>query len=160
MATPAGVVGARIYTSATPLTNVEGAADAIGDFTGLTIDTEIGLVTDMGELGRQFDMVPLQEVATGRTHKLKGGHNDGQMSLVVGQDLSDSGQAALKSYAEASNQNTYPFKVTLVGAPASFDTIYFGAKVMSFRTRMGAVNNPVTAMVNLEINTPIFTGAA
>lgn len=154
-----GTLGARLYTSATPLTDVEGAADAIGDFQGLTIATEIGLIENFGEFGRVFDPVTFQAVADGRTYKLKGGYNEGNIQLTLGQDLSDAGQAALKSYAEATNQNTYPFKVTLVGADASYDTIYFGAKVMSFRTQMGAANAVVKAMVTLEINTPIYTGA-
>ena len=78
-----GVLGARLYTSGTPLTNVEGAADAIGDFQGLTIATEIGLIESMGELGRVFDPVPFQAVADGRTYKLRGGHNDGQFQLTM-----------------------------------------------------------------------------
>jgi hypothetical protein len=155
-----GTLGARLYTSATPLTNVEAAADAITDFQGLTVATEIGLIESVGELGRVFDVVPFQAVADGRTYKLKGGFNDGQLTLTVGQDLTDAGQVALKSYAEASNQNTYPFKVVLVGADASYDTIHFGAKVMSFRTQLGAANAVIRATVVLEINTPIFTGAS
>lgn len=154
-----GTLGARLYTSATPLTDVEAAADAIGDFQGLTIATEIGLIENFGEFGRQFDAVTFQAVKDGRTYKLKGGYNEGNIQLTLGQDLSDSGQAALKAYAEATNQNTYPFKITLVGADASYDTIYFGAKVMSFRTQMGAANAVIKAMVTLEINTPIYTGA-
>lgn len=155
-----GTLGARLYTSATPLTNLTTAADAIADFTALTITTEVGLIESFGELGRLFDLVPFQAVADGRTYKLKGGYNEGNIQLTVGQDLSDAGQAALKAYAEATDQNTYPFKIILVGADANFDTIYFGAKVMSFRTQLGAVNSVMKAMVTLEINTPIFTGAA
>jgi hypothetical protein len=156
----AGTLGARIYVSATPLTDIEGSADAIGDFSGLTYDSEVGLIESFGEFGRQFDLATFQAVKDGRTYKLKAGFNDGQLQLTVGQDLSDAGQAALKSYAQATDQNTYPFKITLVGAGASFDTIYFGAKVMSFRTQMGAANAVVKAMVTLEVNTPIFTGAS
>lgn len=156
----AGTLGARLYTSATALVNIEAAADAIGDFTGLTIATEIGLIENLGELGRVFDPVTFQAIADGRTYKLKGGYNDGNIQMTVGQDLTDAGQALLKSYGNASDQNTYPFKMTLVGADAAFDTIYFGAKVMSFRTQMGAVNSVVRAMITLDINTPIFTGAA
>lgn len=154
------VLGTRLYTSATALVDIDGSADAIGDFTGLTIATEIGLVENFGELGRVFEMVPFVSVAEGRTRKLKGAYNDGQIQLTVGQDLSDAGQLALKTYADASNQNTYPFKMVLVGADASYDTIYFGAKVMSFRTQLGSANSVVKAMITLEINTTIFTGAA
>lgn len=156
----AGTLGARLYASATALVNIEAAADAIGDFTGLTIATEVGLIENFGEFGRVFAPVNFQAVSDGRMYKLKGGFDDGNIQLTVGQDISDAGQALLKSYGEASNQNTYPFKITLVGADANFDTIYFGAKVMSYRTQMGSVNSVIKALVTLDINTPIFTGAA
>ena len=154
-----GVLGARLYTSATPLADVDGSADAIGDFQGLTIATEIGLIGSMSEYGRVYDVVTFQDIATGRTHKLKGANNDGQFQITIAQDLTDAGQVALKSYV-AADQNTYPFKVTLLGADASFDTVYFGAKVMSFRTTLGSVNTTIQATIILEINTPIFTGAS
>lgn len=159
MANPTGTLAAHLYTSATPLVDVAGSADAIGDFQGLTIATEIALITNFGDFGRVFTPVTFQSVAEGRAYKLKGGYDDGEIQLSLGQDLSDAGQAALKAYAEASDQNTYPFKITLTGANASYDTIYFGAKVMSFRTSMGGVNDVVRAMVSLQINTSIFTGA-
>jgi len=155
-----GALGARMYTSATPLSNLTTAADAISDFQGLTIATEIGLIENFGEFGRQFEMVPFQAVSDGRTFKLKGGFNDGQMTLVVGQDLSDTGQAAMKAYADASNQNTYPFKLTISGADAAHDTYYFGALVMSWRVNLGSVNNAIRATAMLEVNTPIFEGAS
>jgi hypothetical protein len=154
-----GALGAKLYTSATPLTNITTAADAISDFQGLTIATELGLIENFGEFGKQFDLVTFQAVSDGRTYKLKGGYNDGQMTIVVGQDLSDSGQAAMKTAAEASNQNTYPFKMTITGADASFDTYYFGAKAMYWRVNIGAVNNAIRATLMLEVNTPIFVGA-
>lgn len=160
MAAPTGTLGAKLYTSATPLTDIAGSADAIGDFQGLTIATEVALITNFGEFGRVFQNVEFQSVGEGRTYKLKGGYNDGQIQLGLGQDLSDAGQAALKAYADASDQNTYPFKIVLVGADASYDTIYFGAKVMSFRTQMGGLNDTIRSMVTLEINTTIFTGAS
>lgn len=132
-----GTLGAVLYTSATPMTNVDAAADSIGDFQGLTITTEVGLIDNFGEFGKQFDLVTFQPVKDGRTRKFKGGYNSGQIQLTMGQDLTDAGQAALKAYADAANQNAYPFKITLVGADSSYDTIFFAARVMSFRTQMG-----------------------
>lgn len=154
-----GVLGMRIYTSATPLADTDGAADAIGDFQGLTIATEIGLVESFDSMGRVFTNVPFTAIGDGRTRKAKGSYDDGTVQMVVAQDLSDAGQAALKAYADASDQNVYPFKVTILGAPANFDTYYFGARVMSYRSQFGSVNNTVKAAIQLEIDTTIFTGA-
>lgn len=154
-----GVLGARLYTSATAMTNVEGAADAIGDFQALTIATEVGLIQSLGDFGKQFEVVPFVDVASGRTYKIRGAHNNGQFTITVAQDLTDGGQAALKSYVTG-DQNTYPFKMTLTGADASYDTVYFGAKVMSYRTTMGGANSILIATIMLELNTDIYIGAS
>jgi hypothetical protein len=100
----------------------------------------------------------VQLVATGRTHKIRGGNDDGQFSVTLAQDFSDAGQAALLA-AVAGNQNTLPFKGILVGADANYDTIYFGAKVMGVRTQLGGANSVLSATVTMEINTPIYQGA-
>lgn len=156
----AGTLGARLYISNTPLVDIEAAADSIADFSGLTYDNEVGLIENVGEVGRVFDLATFQAVADGRMFKLKAGFNDGQMAMTVGQDLSDAGQAALRAYANSPDQNTYPVKITLNGADASFDTMYFGVKVMSFRTQLGAANTVIKAAVQLEVNTPLFIGAS
>lgn len=154
-----GVLGAKLYVGPTALADIEGAADAIGDFTALSSPTEIGLIESIGEFGKVFDLVPFQGVATGRMYKFKGGYNQGQLTVTVAADLTDAGQAVMKTYADAQDQNTYPFKLTINGADASFDTVYFGGKVMSFRFVMGAVNTIVKATIQIEINTDVFIGA-
>ncbi len=166
MATPTGALGAKLFVHPTALINITDAADTLADFKALfdsvtaPLPVEIGLIENFGEMGRQFDVVPFQAVADGRTWKLKGGYNDGQMTLVVGQDLSDAGQFHMKTVAEASNQNTYPFKMTIVGAATTFDTYYWGAKVTSWRINVGAVNNTIRATAMMEVDTSIFVGAA
>lgn len=159
MAIATGNLGARIYTSATPLVDIEAAVDAVADFTALTITTEIGLVESFGELGRVFDTVPFTPLATGRVYKLKGQYNDGRFEVMCASDLGDSGQSAVRGYSVAADQNNYPFKITLLGADASYDTIYFGAKVMSYVRTGGGANSIWRARISLEINTPIYTNA-
>lgn len=155
----AGTLGAQLFVSATPLANTEAAADTIGDFTGLTIATEVGLIESMGEFGKQYDLASFQAVGDGRMRKLKGGFNEGNLALVCGLDLSDPGQAALKTYADAADQNAYPVKLTIV-TESGTDTYYFGVKVMSFRTVLGSVNNVVKVNISLEITTGVFTDAS
>src|ERR1044072_972305 len=135
----AGTLGARVFLSSTPLTDAETVND-ITDLSGLTINTEVGLVENVGEFGKSFELVTFQAVGDGRTRKLKGPYNSGTLSMVCGMDLGDAGQAALKDIADSLDQETYPFKVTILGANPSFDTAYFGAKVMSYRIVMGAAN--------------------
>lgn len=154
-----GILGMTMFTSATALTNIEGAADAIGDFTALTIATAIGLVENFPPIGRIFQDVPFTALG-GRVYHLKGAYDMAPGPLVLGADFSDAGQLALKGYAEAVDQATYPFKLVLVGADASYDTIYFGAKVMSCVLQMGDANTVLRANIQLGFNTPMFIGAA
>ena len=154
-----GVLGATISVSTTAIANPLTVA-AITDLnTGFTY-TEIAQVENAGEFGQVFETVSFQNVKTGQKQKFKGGFDYGQMQLALGQDLSDAGQLALRGYATTQDQNTYAFKVTLSGGNASFDTIYFGAKVMSYKTVLTTVTNVVKATVSLEINTQIFIGAS
>lgn len=153
-----GVLGTRLYVGPTPLVDIEAAADAIADFTALTIAVEVGLIENVGEFGKVFDKVTFQAVADGRTYKLKGGYDEGSLQLTVGSDLTDAGQALLFQYGNASDQNVYPFRISLTGVDASWDNVYFGGKVFSYRQQLGAVNTVIRAQVTIEILTPIFFG--
>ncbi len=155
-----GALGAKLYLNDTAMLAAVVASSSISDFQGYTITTELGFIENFGELGRVFQSVTFQETGSGRTIKLKGGYNEGQMQLTLGQDLSDAGQAFLKTHADASNQNTYPFKIILVGAPAAFTYVYFGAQCLSFKTNPGGANSVIKAMTTLEINTPIYYGSS
>jgi hypothetical protein len=154
-----GVLGARLFVGAVALVDIEAAADAIADFTALSSGIEVGLIENLGEFGKVFDLVTFQAIADGRTYKLKGGYNEGSLQMTVASDLTDAGQALLFAYGNAQDQNNYPFKITLTGVDASFDTVYFGAKVFSYRQQLGTVNNIIKATINIEINTPVFIGA-
>ncbi|MGE4044461.1 MAG: hypothetical protein AB7F35_06385 [Acetobacteraceae bacterium] len=172
----AATVGARLYTSAVALENVATAADEIGDFFSIETNIECGMVENISDFGRAFDTVTFVELAEGRTRKLKGSYNDGLIRLTVGQDMTDLGQQALRSFADLSDQNTYPFRIvlvrgasyvsedgdTVVGDPdgaiiwAPGDSFYFGAKVLAFRTVIDNAGAIVRARMLLEVNTPIF----
>lgn len=155
-----GTLGARLFVGDTPMVNIEAAADAIADFTSLSVGTEVGLIESLGEFGKMFDLVTFQAIATGRTYKFKGGYNQGSLDLVCASDLTDIGQAMLYAFGSSQDQNTYPFKLTLNGADPLWDTVYFGGKVFSYRFVAGAVNNVVKANIKVEINTDVFIGAA
>jgi len=160
MAGSFGVLGSRLYVGDTALVNIEDAADALADFTSLSLSAEVGLIESIGNFGKVFDLVTFQAIKDGRTYKFKGGYNGGSLQMVVASDITDTGQALLQTFANSPSQSTYPFKITLNGADAMFDTIYFGGKVFSYEFVLGAVNNVVKANVRVEVNTEIFIGAA
>lgn len=151
-----GTLGAQLFIAAAPLASIVGLS--ITSFQSLTY-TAVGFVENLGEFGRQFEKVTFQAVNDARTLKLKGPYDDGSMQLTVGADISDAGQAILFSAGNAVDQNTYPIKVTVVGADVYNDVIYFGGKVMSFRFQAGAANSVFRALVAMEVNTQVFVGA-
>lgn len=153
-----GVLGTRMYVGATPLANIFAAADALADFTGLSVSSEVGQVESMGNLGKKFQVVTFQAIADGRTIKLKGGYDPGSLPLVVASDTTDPGQILLETYGNAADQNNYPFLITLNGNDPTKDAIWFGGLVTSYERVISSVNNVIKANVQIEVNTPIILG--
>lgn len=156
MASPQGVLGTRLFISDAAIAST---IDTEREFSAQSW-TEVGLITQFGEYGRVYDLVTFQQVYDGRTFKLKGGYNDGQMTLTVGQDLSDDGQELLYNAANAATQDNWGFRIEFNDAPSSVggpSTVFFRALPMSFRSTLGAVNAVFSATSMLEINSPIVT---
>ena len=131
--------GASIgISSAAPATfNVAG-------YSALTF-TNIGEVTDLGEFGREYNLITHNPIDTRATKKLKGSYNEGQISLTVALDTGDAGQNLCKTASESDAD--YYIKITLQNGA----DYYFPAKVMSFKVGVGSVDNVVTATITLEI---------
>ena len=109
--------------------------------------TNIGEVTDLGEFGREYNLITHNPIDTRATKKLKGSYNEGQIALTVALDTADAGQNIAKT-ASTSDADYY-FKVTMQNGAA----YYFPAKVMTFKRAVGSVDNVVTASISLEITT-------
>lgn len=156
MASPQGVLGTRLFISDAAIAST---IDTEREFSAQSW-TEVGLITQFGEYGRVFDPVTFQAIYDGRTYKLKGGYNDGQMSITVGQDLSDTGQDLLFDAAQATTQDNWGFRIEFNDPPSSVGgptTVFFRGLPMSFRTTLGAVNSVLSATAMMEINSPIIT---
>lgn len=107
--------------------------------------TNIGEVTDLGEFGREYNLITHNPLATRGTVKLKGSFNEGSISLQLGLDTDDAGQILAK--AASVSDNDYSFKVTTQNG----DDYYFQAKVMSFKVGVGSVDSVTTATITLEL---------
>lgn len=156
MASPQGVLGTRLFISDAAIAST---IDTEREFSAESW-TEVGLITQFGEYGRVYDLVTFQQVYDGRTFKLKGPYNDGQLTLTVGQDLSDAGQELLYDAANASTQDNWGFRIEFNDPPSSVggpSTVFFRALPMSFRSTLGAVNAVFSATSMLEINSTIIT---
>lgn len=114
---------------------------------------EVGEVTNIPEFGRAYEEVTFASLGNRAVQKFKGTYNDGTITVQLGRDVSDVGQAAIQ--AALDDDFDYNFKVTLNDASAvsgSHPTIiYFKAKVMSYTTNIGAPNQVVQASAQLGI---------
>lgn len=107
--------------------------------------TAVGEVVNLGEFGREYNVITHNPVGTRGTVKKKGSFNEGQIALQVGLDTDDAGQILLK--AAAASDNDYSFRITTQNG----DKYYFQAQVSSFKVGVGGVDDITSATINLEI---------
>lgn len=109
--------------------------------------TLIGEVTDLGEFGREYNLVTHNPLASRGTVKKKGSFNEGSITMQLALDTADAGQILLKT-ATTSDADYY-FKITTQNG----DIYYFAAQVMSFKVGVGGVDQITAATVTLELTT-------
>lgn len=115
----------------------------------------VSWLESIGQFGDEAAEVTFDALDTGRTLKLKGQRNAGNMEVVCGVDYEDDGQYNLRA-AEATDFD-WAFRVQFDDAPSGGtpSTRYFIAKVMSAREQLDTANNVVKLMVTLGINSNI-----
>lgn len=129
-----------------------GAAPATIDAAGFgaVSYTAVGEITDMGEFGKEYNLVTHNPIGNRQTKKFKSSFNNGSMQLQMGRDTSDAGQTALIAALES--DNSYSIKVVLQDGTI----LYFTAKVMSYRTAIGSVDQITGATTTLEIDSAVI----
>lgn len=123
-------------------------------FEAVTGWATIGEVTDLGEFGRNYNLVTHNPLGDRRTVKRKGSYNDGTVSMTVARDPDDAGQAI--AITALDSDASYSFLVTLQNGTE----LYFSAQVMSYTTNVGSVDQITTAAISLEIDNDIIEVAA
>jgi len=144
------MAGAR--TSAGTKLHISSAAPATytsAGFAALTW-TEIGEVTDLGEFGRQYNLVTHNQLASRRVVKRKGSYNDGTINAQMARVPADAGQVILQT--AVNSDASYSIKITLQGG----EIFYFSAQVMSYTTNIGGADQIVGATVAMEIDNDII----
>ena len=119
---------------------------------------EIGEVTNFSEFGRVYQLITHQSIGTRGDRKYKGSYNDGAITLQLGRDTSDTGQAACIVARDADED--YNFKIMLnddtVASPTP--TIFqFMGKVMSYTVNIGSANQIIGATMMIEIKSGSIT---
>lgn len=115
-------------------------------YSALTFTT-IGEVTDLGEFGREYNLITHNPIGSRGTVKLKGSFNEGSINMTLGLDTDDAGQILAKTASQSDND--YSFVITTQNG----DDYYFQAKVMSFKVNVGSVDSVTTATIMLELTT-------
>jgi len=128
-------------------TSLPATYDAAG-FNALTY-TAVGEITDLGEFGTEYNLVSHTALGNRRVRKFKGSYNNGQLALQMGRDTTDAGQTALR--LALASDNSYSFKVTLQNGTK----LMFTAKVMSYKTSIGSVDQITGASTSLEVDSDI-----
>lgn len=138
-----------VRTSAGTTIAVSASTPATFDGTGYNALswTAVGEVVNLGEFGREYNVITHNPVGSRGTVKKKGSFNEGQIALQIGLDTDDAGQILLK--AAAASDNDYSFRLTTQNG----DKYYFQAQVSSFKVAVGGVDDITSATVNLEIQT-------
>lgn len=146
-----------VFTSAGTTIKVDSALPATNDASGfeaLTGFKLIGEVTDLGEFGREYNLVTHNPLGDRRTVKRKGSYNDGSVTMALGRVPADTGQAVLVTAVD--DDASYSFEVTLQDGTI----FYFTGQVMSYTANVGSVDQITSGSVTIEIDNDIIEVAA
>ena len=152
------------------LNTAAGCRLSIGSKTGATTEelykadtyVEVGEIEDLGEFGDTFSSVTFTSLRDGRVRKYKGTADAGDLTLTIGLDNGDKGQAALKTAHKDRTRGDYNIKVTLndgdpdAATPILPTTFYMRGKVMNNTVAAGAADNVVRRNVTIGINSEIL----
>ena len=130
------VLPAIISPATTPYTQ-----DSYEAVTGLL---EVGNVTAIGDITKQFQDVVVQTLADGHTMHLKGGVDIPAVQLTIARDSTDAGLELINQYLDLTSSLTV--KVTL----SDTTVLWFTAKVMSVATSPGDNSTVVGANTSLQ----------
>ncbi|MNO58432.1 hypothetical protein D3C76_489900 [compost metagenome] len=123
---------------------------------------DVGEVEDIGEFGDTFSNVNFTSLADGRVRKYKGTADAGDVTVKVGLDNGDAGQAAVKSAHADRGKGNYNIRITLNDGdptavpPVKPTTYYMGVKVLKNVVSTGAADNIVRRNITMGINTDIL----
>lgn len=137
-----------------------GTTIAIGDDLPATYDKAgfeavawetIGEVTDLGEFGKEFNLVTHNPLGDRRTVKRKGSFNDGAVTMQYAYTRTeDDGQIDLR--AALDSDDSFPIRIILQD-----DThVYMSVQVMSAPVNVGSVDQITSASTTLEIDNDIL----
>ena len=145
-------MASKAMTSAGTTIGISAALPATYDqtaFAALTY-TEIGEVSDLGEFGREYNIVKFNPLKDRRTVKRKGSFDDGTVQVQLAKAATDAGQILLKS--AVNSDASHSVKIVLQDGT----TFYFTAQVTSSTVNVGNVDQITSSTFKLEIDNDII----
>lgn len=139
--------GMKYYVSAAlPATEDKAGYDAL-------TWTEVGEIVSIGEYGGTQEQVNHTPLATGLVEKYKGATDNGNITLEMGRDATDAGQALLLAGSNgAAKYTVHSHKVEYPqGEIDAFQGLIFG-----YNKNPGAINSIVSANSSVGINTEVI----
>lgn len=118
-------------------------------FAALTF-TEIGEVSDLGEFGREYNVVKFNPLKDRRTVKRKGSYDDGTVQVQLAKAVKDAGQIILNT--ALNSDNSHAVKIVLQDG----SIFYFSAQISSGTTNVGGVDQITAGTYKLEIDNDII----
>lgn len=149
-------MASKAQTSAGSFLSITATLPATHDsagFAALVDWTEVGEITDLGEFGREYNLVTHSPLKDRRIVKRKGSFNDGSITLQMARDVTDAGQVLLQTAQD--DDASYSVMITFQDATV----VYTTAQVMSYKTSVGSVDQITAASCVLEIDNDIVAGA-
>lgn len=145
-------MASKAFTSAGTKLLISASVAATYNSTGFAALTwtEIGEVSEMGEFGRQYNLVTFNTLGDRRTVKRKGSYNDGTIACQMARVPDDVGQTILTT--AVNDDASYSIKIVLQDGTVFYTT----AQIMSYTTNIGNVDQITSATVNLEIDNDII----
>lgn len=145
------MAGSKAMTSAGTTIEISAALPATYDKAGFaTLSyTEIGEVSDLGEFGREYNIVKFNPLKDRRTVKRKGSYDDGTVQVQLAKAAKDAGQILLKS--AVNSDASHSVKIVLQDGTI----FYFTAQVSSSTVNVGNVDQITSSTFKLEIDNDI-----
>lgn len=143
----------RAMTSAGTTISISASLPATYDAAGFdaaVVFTEVGEVSDLGEFGREYNVVKFNPLKDRRTVKRKGSYDDGTVQVQLAKAAADAGQAILRS--ATNSDSSHSIKIVLQDGTK----FYFTAQVSSSTVNVGNVDQITSSTFKLEIDNDII----
>lgn len=120
--------------------------------------TEIGDVSNLGDIQQMFDQIAVESLGSGDTYQLKGQRKYPNLDVVLNKNDSDTGQIALKAAAAATRGTLYPFRILESdGGATSAGYVTWQGEVFGFGPSYGGVSALRTVKTSISIRPSTVT---